>query len=80
VLRAFSECTIPYGTDKTLLFLVEYIRDNINNIRIVDPANTNNIISDSLSDSDKESLSTFCTKMIDEINRDSKNILDYFDV
>lgn len=80
VKRAFVESSVPRGIDKGLLFVIEYIANNITAIRIVDPANTNNIISDCLSKTEKEQLQDFCFKMLEEISKDERNILDYFNI
>lgn len=47
-------------------------------VKIIDPANTNNIISNSLTFKEKESISEFCYKMIENITQDERNIIDYF--
>lgn len=78
VNRAFKEKVVPYRIDKALFFLIEYIANNITQIKIVDPANTNNIISEVLSYNDKIYLKDFCNKMLNEIDKDERNIIDYF--
>jgi predicted nucleotidyltransferase len=79
VKRAFAEFTMPKRIDKALLFVIEYIANNITYIRVIDPSNTNNIISDSLSCNEKVELQDFCFKMLDEIKKDERNIIDYFE-
>lgn len=78
VLRAFRSIHIPRGVEKSLLRIVEFIADNITTIRIVDPGNSNNVISSNLSINEKEVISQFCYKMLSEIKKDERNILDYF--
>lgn len=78
VNRAFKENYIPRTIDKALLFVIEYISNNITHIKIIDPANTNNIISETLSYSDKVYLRDFCYEMINDVNKDKRNIIDYF--
>lgn len=80
VKKVFEESKVPSGLDKGLLFVIEYIGNNITRIRIIDPANTNNIISDCLNQSEKEWLQNFCFRMLEEINKDKRNILDYFKI
>jgi Nucleotidyltransferase domain len=41
---------------------LEYLRDRFPNARVVDPANTNNIISDDLSSADKTKIATFAAQ------------------
>lgn len=78
VKRAFNEINVPRARDKALLSIVKYIADKIKTIRVVDPSNTNNIISESLSYEEKVSVQNFCIKMIDDISKDKRNFLDYF--
>lgn len=78
VKRAFNEIAIPRGIDKTLLVIIEYIANNITTLRIVDPANTNNVISENLTRIEKIEIQDFCIKMLDDIRKDNRNILDYF--
>jgi hypothetical protein len=78
VKRAFNERHVPRRLDNALLIVIEYLANKITKIRIVDPANTNNIISDSLSGNEKETIQNFCLTMLDNIEKDERNILDYF--
>ncbi|MBK8722299.1 MAG: hypothetical protein IPL95_08530 [Saprospiraceae bacterium] len=80
VLRAFVNNSVPHGLDNALLFIIEYIANNITRIKIVDPGNTNNIISECLTIDEKEKLQNFCFSMLDEIVIDKKNIVDYFSI
>jgi uncharacterized protein (UPF0297 family) len=41
---------------QNVVAVFEYLRDRFTNARVVDPANTNNIISDDLSDADKKKI------------------------
>ncbi len=78
VNRAFNEIYVPKRLDKALLIVIEYLANKITTIRIVDPANTNNIISDSLSYNQKEAIQNSCFEMLDNIEKDERNIIDYF--
>lgn len=57
---------------------INFLAENIMLVKIIDPANTNNIISNSLTFKEKESISEFCYKMIENITQDERNIIDYF--
>ena len=46
-----------YDHDRNFLFLLEYIRDHIETIRVIDPANTNNIISNDITINEKYLIS-----------------------
>ncbi len=78
VKKAFEKKQIPYGIEKCLLEIINFLADNIMFIKIIDPANTNNIISNSLTYKEKESISEFCYKMIENLTKDQRNIIDYF--
>ena len=79
VKRTFLNNSVPRGLDKALLFTIEFIANNITQIRIIDPANTNNIISDCLTYNKKKNLQSFCFKMLNEVEKDKRNIIDYFE-
>ena len=78
VKKAFEKKQIPYGIEKCLLETISFLAENIMFIKIIDPANTNNIISNSLTYKEKESISEFCYKMIENLTKDQRNIIDYF--
>lgn len=78
VKKAFEKKPMSYGIDKCLLEAISFLAENIMFIKIIDPANTNNIISNSLTYKEKEKVSEFCYKMIDNITNDERNIIDYF--
>lgn len=80
VKKAFIGNSVPRRIDKGLLFIIEYIANNITYLRIVDPANSNNIISDSLSYNYKVEIQDFCFKMLSDIEHDQRNIVDYFGI
>lgn len=47
------------GLEQQLLAVLRYVRDNISSARIVDPANTNNVLSDEISPFDKQAIQSF---------------------
>jgi hypothetical protein len=57
---------------------MEYIRDNVKDISLPDPGNSNNDVADSLSDYDKNALSDDMKYMIENIEAISDNIKVYF--
>ncbi|MNS48158.1 hypothetical protein D3C72_807180 [compost metagenome] len=58
--------------------VIYFIARNIEFIRIVDAANSNNIISNTLTSDEKRSISCFCFKMLDDMRADKRNTIDYF--
>ncbi|MGV3698277.1 hypothetical protein [Flavobacterium sp.] len=76
--KFFEEKSISNNIEKALSDVVYFIATNIEYIRIVDPANSNNIISNTLTSEEKSNISQFCFKMIEDIKTDKRNIIDYF--
>jgi len=76
--KAFQQIAISNNIEKALKDVTHFIASNIEYLRIVDPANSNNIISDTLSNEEKSTISRFCFKMITDITKDKRNIIDYF--
>jgi hypothetical protein len=63
------EATKNMGTtdhDSNFLYFLNFIRDNIQSVKIVDPANTNNVISDDLTIAEKKVLSDQARKSRNE--------------
>lgn len=76
--KAFQQKSLPNNMEKALVDVIYFIATNIEYIRIVDPANSNNIISDTLTIHQKGVISKLCFKMIEDIKKDKRNIIDYF--
>lgn len=49
VMKCFDKTPPSYSLTDNLICAMEYIAENLNSSRIVDPANSNNVISDSIS-------------------------------
>lgn len=54
------------NTADNFLYLLRYIRDNICTLRVVDPANSNNILSDDLTAGEKRRISAQAQKSLSE--------------
>ena len=78
VKKALEHKPISNNIDKALSDVVNFIASNIEYLRIVDPANTNNIISNTLTIGEKGEISRFCYKMLEDIKKDKRNVIDYF--
>ncbi|WP_291132627.1 hypothetical protein [Flavobacterium sp. UBA7682] len=76
--KAFEQKSISNNIEKALLDVIYFIATNIEYMRIVDSANSNNIISNSLTSEEKSSISQFCFRMIEDIKIDKRNVIDYF--
>jgi len=77
VHKAFMSTRMPSDFDKCLLEVVKFIGNNIS-LKFVDPGNTNNIISNSLTSFQKANIRDYCFDMVDKIRNDERNIIDYF--
>lgn len=76
--KSFQQKSVSDNIQKALADVILYIASSIEFIRIVDPANTNNIISNTLTKEDKSIISRLCYKMLKDIKKDSRNVIDYF--
>jgi hypothetical protein len=72
--------SIPNGLWKKAKMVMEYIIDNIESKNLVDPANTGNIVSDSMSDSAKTDTRKSMQTTIDEIDENSDKIKEHFPI
>lgn len=81
-IKAFEnkKDNIPNGIWEKLKMVMEFIKDNVETISLKDPANSNNIVSDTLTSSKKTSLSNDMKKMLKEIDDNSDNIKHYFEI
>ncbi len=81
-IRAFDDKgdATPTGLWPKLEMVMEFIRDNVLTIRLTDPANSNNIVSDTITIGRKNSLSNDMRNMLKKIEEDSDNIKTYFPI
>lgn len=80
-IRAFEKTSeIPDDLWGKLKMTMEFIRDNVESIRLEDPANSNNIVSDTMNNSEKEKLSGDMEIMLDRIEKNENNLKIYFPV
>lgn len=81
VIRAFkNEPTIPSDLWERLKKAMEFIRDNVETIQLKDPGNSNNIVSNDLTDQEKKNLSNEMETMLERIDERSENIKLYFSI
>lgn len=80
-IRAFEKCSdVPTGIWEKLEMVLEYIRDNVETIRLEDPANSNNVVSDTMTDSEKENLCWDMTQILEQIKSSDNSLKSYFPV
>lgn len=79
VIRAFkNDESIPTDLWERLKKAMEFIRDKVETIELKDPGNSNNIVSNDLTDEDKKNLSNDMKTMLERIDERSENIKLYF--
>jgi hypothetical protein len=78
--KAFDNKTISGDIWQQLKAVMEYIRDNVKEVCLKDPGNSNNDVADTLSDAQKSILSDDMKFMLERIQSDSDNIKNYFPV
>ncbi|MDY7396978.1 hypothetical protein UMM65_17160 [Aureibaculum sp. 2210JD6-5] len=71
---------IPNGLWEKVKMVMNYIINNITENDLVDPVNSNNIVSNSMSDSAKSDTKRDMKKTIDDIDEDSDKIKEYFPI
>ncbi len=79
VVRAFDNSNdIPTGLWDKLKMVLEFIRDNIENVRLVDPGNSNNVVSDTMTKSQKQDFKNDVKKILDKVEWRGENLKLYF--
>jgi len=77
-IKAFDKKDITGDLWERLKAVLEYIMDNVKEVSLPDPGNSNNDVADSLSDFDKSTLSDDMKYMIENVEANSDNIKSYF--
>jgi hypothetical protein len=69
---------IPADMWGKLEMVMEFIRDNVKSTQLEDPANSNNIVSATMTDFEKDLLARDMETMLLQINEDEENLRIYF--
>lgn len=79
-IKAFDNCEISGNLWNKLKVVLEYIRDNVNKEGFIlkDPGNSSNNLADTLTDYEKQQLSTDMKILLDRIEEHEDNIMSYF--
>ncbi|WP_315823500.1 hypothetical protein [Paraflavitalea speifideaquila] len=77
-IKAFDKKDITGDLWERLKAVLEYIRDNVKEVSLPDPGNSNNDVADTLTDSDKSELSQDMKYMVENIEANSDSIKLYF--
>jgi hypothetical protein len=80
-IRAFETSKeVPNGIWEQLKMVMQYIMDNVESIRLVDPANSNNVVSDTMTDSEKFNLHIDMKQMLEMIELNDDNLKIYYPI
>lgn len=80
-IKAFERCSeVPSGIWEQLEMVLQFIRDNVKTIRLEDSANSNNVVSDTMTDYEKENLHWDMKQMLESIESYADNLKSYFPV
>lgn len=80
VLKAFEGIASYDGEWDMLKLVLEYVRDNIKSVRLIDPGNENNNISDTMTDIQKSAISFDLKNLLESIERNESYISTYFPI
>lgn len=81
-IKSLESNTLNMDLFQLIMFVLEYIRDNIakDGFKLIDPGNTNNNVIDSIDDSDRRRFSDKMNTLLLRINEDSDNLRSYFPI
>lgn len=81
-IRAFEDNAgrISSGLWEKLEMVMKYIRDKVEGIRLEDPANSNNVVSETLNAFEKKDLSEEMSRMLERVGGNSEMLRIYFPV
>ena len=60
--------------------VMEYVIDNVEIVRLVDPGNKNNVVSETMTKAEKKQLSNEMKNMLNKINHNPDHIKTYFKI
>jgi hypothetical protein len=72
--------SIPSTLTKKVLLVLQYIADNVESIVIRSPENTNNILTDSLTSTEKSQVRSTCREIIEAYEYQPNSITSYLDL
>lgn len=79
-IKAFDKKTISGDIWDKLKAVMEFIRDEVKSISLPDPGNSSNDVADTLTDSDKDTLSDDMKRILERIEEDSDTIKSYYPI
>jgi len=79
-IKAFDKQDVSGSIWEKLQVVLEYIRDNIENVSLIDPGNGGNNVSDTLTDFEKSSIKQDMDYILGRIEENEDNIKYYFPI
>ncbi|WMN11027.1 hypothetical protein QYS49_36920 [Marivirga salinae] len=79
-IKAFQDGEITGNIWDKLKSVIEYIKDNIETVNLIDPGNGGNNVSETLTDYDKQMIGDSMNFILQRIENDSSNLEYYFPV
>lgn len=74
VIKCLSGSKTKSDLEKSFKKVLEYLRDDISNIRLEDPANTNNVVSDTWSETERNTIALRAKAALLAIDKEPDNI------
>lgn len=79
VIEAFArESEIPKGLWPQLRLILDFIEKEITNIRLIDPGNSNNVVTDTLTTAQKQDIAQTVKALLQNIDADETQLKSYF--
>lgn len=75
--KTFARKNIPNGVNKQLFFVLEYMRDNIIEEKIISPDNDNIMLTDSLNYRQKLEIKEKLGEILNDISEEKDNLINY---
>ena len=76
--KAFDRSYIPKGLNDKLIMTLKFIRDNIKTIELKSPDNPRVLLSDAITEQEKEKIYKALDEILDLIQEDKDYVLEYF--
>lgn len=74
VLKAMEDSKSKSDHKSSFVKLLEYLRDEISEVRLEDPANSNNVVSDNWTSAERSSLSAMASSSLSLIEKDEDDV------
>lgn len=78
VMRAFDHQPPAYSLANNLVYAMEYIAENLATLRLLDPANSGNVVSESMSSYDRNRLANRLNRDINRIANNERYLKEIF--